>query len=123
MQLRKNAGITRRELFQAASAVIAGAALSPAAENPAMNYPVKAQPQLTLPATWYHTPEIFERERRRVFAREWQFIGPVSHLQNPGDYLAVEQRPGGGSLRIVSRNEHRRGSIRVGIVPREVGVI
>src|SRR5215472_17461224 len=35
MQLRKNAGITRRELFQVASTVIAGAAFSAAAENTA----------------------------------------------------------------------------------------
>ena len=35
MQLRKNAGITRRELFQVASTVIAGAAFSSAAENTA----------------------------------------------------------------------------------------
>ena len=55
-----------------------------------MNYPIKAQPQLTIPAGWYHGSEIFERERRQVFAREWQFLGPVSQLANSGDYIATE---------------------------------
>ncbi len=63
---------------------------APASEYSAMNYPIKAQPQLTIPAGWYHGPEIFERERRQVFAREWQFLGPVSQLANPGDYIATE---------------------------------
>ncbi len=55
-----------------------------------MNYPIKAQAQLTLPADWYHAPEIFQRERRAVFAKEWQFLGPVAPLAKPGDYLATE---------------------------------
>jgi len=55
-----------------------------------MNYPIRSQPRLSLPAAWYHQPDIYERERREVFAREWQFVGPVSLLQGPGDYLATE---------------------------------
>ena len=55
-----------------------------------MNYPIKVEPQLSLPADWYHRPEIFESERHAVFAREWQFVGPAGQLPNPGDYLAAE---------------------------------
>ena len=55
-----------------------------------MNYPIKAQPQFTIPAGCYHGPDIFERERRQIFAHEWQFLGPVSQLANPGDYIAAE---------------------------------
>ena len=29
----------------------------------------------TLPARWYADPEIYEAERRRIFAREWLWIG------------------------------------------------
>ena len=43
-----------------------------------------------LPADWYHAPDIYERERRKVFAREWQWIGRESQLKSPGDYVAAE---------------------------------
>ena len=86
-----------------------------------MNYPVKAQPQLTLPATWYHTPEIFERERRRAFAREWQFIGPVSHLPNPGDYLAVEIT--GWRVFVIRDRDHVLSVERVEAKPKKNGSI
>jgi choline monooxygenase len=55
-----------------------------------MNLTRKLEPQLSLPAEWYHRADIYERERREVFAREWQFLGPVSQLPNPGDYVATE---------------------------------
>jgi choline monooxygenase len=43
-----------------------------------------------LPADWYHAAEIYEQERRKVFAREWQWIGRESQLKSPGDYVAAE---------------------------------
>ncbi|MEA2781692.1 MAG: choline monooxygenase [Rhodospirillaceae bacterium] len=55
-----------------------------------MNVALKAAPALTLPADWYHRADIFERERQSIFAREWQFVGNVGQLPNPGDYLATE---------------------------------
>src|SRR5262245_18532240 len=42
----------------------------------------------TLPAVAYHDPAIYERERRAVFAREWQLAGFRVHLQQPGDFVA-----------------------------------
>jgi choline monooxygenase len=55
-----------------------------------MNLPQKIEPQLSLPADWYHRADIYERERRQVFARDWQFVGPAAQLPNPGDYVAAE---------------------------------
>lgn len=43
-----------------------------------------------LPATWYHAPEIYERERQAVFRREWIWLGREDQLRNPGDYIAIE---------------------------------
>lgn len=42
----------------------------------------------TLPASWYHDPDVWERERRAIFAREWQCLGPA-RLSGPGDYQAT----------------------------------
>jgi len=43
-----------------------------------------------LPARWYCEREIYQAERRQIFAREWQLVGPASALPNPGDYVAAE---------------------------------
>jgi choline monooxygenase len=55
-----------------------------------MNLSLKPGPDLGLPAEWYHRADMFERERRAVFAREWQFVGPSAALAHPGDYIATE---------------------------------
>jgi choline monooxygenase len=44
----------------------------------------------TLPASWYHDPEVYERERTALFGREWLMIARASQIQWPGDYLAVD---------------------------------
>ena len=44
--------------------------------------------ELTLPASWYVDPLVWERERRAVFGREWLFVGHREGLSDPGDYLA-----------------------------------
>ena len=43
-----------------------------------------------LPARWYWEREIWQAERRQIFAREWQLVGPASDFPNPGDYSAAE---------------------------------
>ena len=45
---------------------------------------------LTIPARWYHDPEIWALERARVFGREWLLVGHQGQLENPGDYVATE---------------------------------
>jgi choline monooxygenase len=46
--------------------------------------------QLTLPVSWYLDRSVWERERRRVFGREWLFVGHRQALSEPGDYLACD---------------------------------
>ena len=40
-----------------------------------------------LPARWYADPEIYEAERRRIFSRQWLWIGREADLAEPGAYL------------------------------------
>ena len=41
----------------------------------------------TLPAAWYRDPEVFQKERRHIFARHWHLIGRSEQLAKPGDYV------------------------------------
>ena len=43
----------------------------------------------TLPASWYHEPGVFQRERHGIFAREWLYVGRSTQLGRRGDYLAA----------------------------------
>jgi choline monooxygenase len=57
------------------------------ASLPAANLPPIEQPLedgWTLPASWYHAPEVWEAERDRIFARSWQYAGPLEHVAEPG---------------------------------------
>lgn len=44
----------------------------------------------TLPASQYHDPEAFGRERRLIFMRSWLFAGFAAELREPGDYFAAD---------------------------------
>ena len=48
--------------------------------------PKDAEP---LPHWAYTSAQWFERERERIFARSWNYLGHVSQLPNAGDYLTV----------------------------------
>lgn len=41
----------------------------------------------TLRSDWYHDPQLFEREKRRVFARTWQVVGRTNQVRLPGEYF------------------------------------
>ena len=43
----------------------------------------------TLPARWYADPAIYEAERRRIFAREWLWIGREAEVAEPGRYVTA----------------------------------
>jgi Rieske 2Fe-2S family protein len=45
---------------------------------------------MTLPARAYTSPEVYERERREVFARSWVFACHASQVAEPGSYVAVD---------------------------------
>jgi len=82
-----------------------------------MNLPNNAL-AFTLPAVWYHQPEIYERERQSVFRREWIWLGREDQLRAPGDYVAIEFagwrlfaiRDRGGELRAFHNLCRHRGA-------------
>jgi ferredoxin-NADP reductase/phenylpropionate dioxygenase-like ring-hydroxylating dioxygenase large terminal subunit len=41
----------------------------------------------SLPAHWYTDPSITAAEIAQIFRKMWNYIGPLSQLQNPGDYI------------------------------------
>lgn len=43
----------------------------------------------TIPSSWYVDPAFDELDRRAVFERTWQYVGPAAHLANPGDYVSA----------------------------------
>ena len=42
-----------------------------------------------LEARFYTDPEVFERDRERIFHRTWQCVGHVSEVSEPGDYMTL----------------------------------
>ena len=42
-----------------------------------------------LPARWYADPEIYEAERRRIFSRQWLWIGREAEVAEPGQYVTA----------------------------------
>lgn len=61
----------------------------------------------TLPGSFYYDPDIFEREKRAIFTRTWQYVCHVSRLTEPGSYAVrdigdqsiIVVRDGEGQLR------------------------
>lgn len=43
-----------------------------------------------LPARYYTSPEILEREKNELFFKDWLVVGRVEEYPNPGDYRAIE---------------------------------
>ncbi len=43
-----------------------------------------------LDSSYYVRPDILDAERRKIFWRTWQFIGPVSEVATAGSYLAAD---------------------------------
>jgi choline monooxygenase len=46
--------------------------------------------QQTLAVPVYRDPAVFAEERRRIFARTWQFLGLEADLAEPGDFISRE---------------------------------
>ena len=46
----------------------------------------------TLPYGWYTDPEILKRERERIFAPAWQYVGHIGQLAQPGYFAAAVDR-------------------------------
>lgn len=52
--------------------------------------PNAAAPVRALAPGYYVDPEVFEREKERIFFRTWQFAAHASQLEHPGDYVVFE---------------------------------
>ena len=61
----------------------------------------------TLPATWYHSAQLYELERRAIFSQRWMQITHQSRFARDGDYAQYEMA---GYSFVVVRN--RRGDIQ-----------
>ena len=45
---------------------------------------------LNLDPAYYVRPDIWQAERKAIFWRSWQFLGPAAELAAPGSYLAID---------------------------------
>jgi Rieske 2Fe-2S family protein len=44
----------------------------------------------TLPQEYFVSPEVFTKEKERIFARQWVLVGHQNQIANPGDYFVQE---------------------------------
>ena len=44
----------------------------------------------TLPASWYHSTDIFKLEQQHIFKKSWWMVGRAGDIANQGDYIATE---------------------------------
>ncbi len=71
-----------------------------------------------LPPWCYTSDAFYEREVRRIFMKEWNFMGRADHLGAPGDYTALDfagipliiLRDSEGGLRAFANNCPHRGA-------------
>jgi Rieske 2Fe-2S family protein len=85
---------------------------------PQLTQPVRSAIEPSLPRDAYLSAEFFERERERIFHREWFYVGRAEALPNPGDYLVADVagesiivvRTRGGDLRAHYNVCRHRGS-------------
>ena len=46
----------------------------------------------TLPSEYYRSPQMYARERERIFCREWVCVGRDTDVPNPGDSAVLDVR-------------------------------
>ncbi|KAH9215440.1 Rieske [2Fe-2S] iron-sulfur domain-containing protein, partial [Leptodontidium sp. 2 PMI_412] len=51
---------------------------------------VSTSSKLSLSAQFYHSPEIYELERRAIFSRQWILISHSARYKNTGDFVQYE---------------------------------
>ncbi|MBM3503884.1 MAG: aromatic ring-hydroxylating dioxygenase subunit alpha [Alphaproteobacteria bacterium] len=44
----------------------------------------------TLPPHYYYDPAIYEKEKREIWFKTWQYVGLVADLKNVGDYFTTQ---------------------------------
>ena len=62
---------------------------------------------MTLPTTYYRDSTVFDRERERIFGRDWLCVGRVERVERPGDFFLSEVA---GESLIVTRDAN--GDVR-----------
>jgi choline monooxygenase len=76
--------------------------------------------QQTLPVPFYRDPAVYAEERRRIFAKTWQFLGLEADLKAAGDFISgvvadypiVAVRDEGGTIRAFHNVcRHRAGPL------------
>jgi Rieske 2Fe-2S family protein len=50
----------------------------------------RAAGERALDGHWYHSPNVFARERERIFAHEWICAGRLEQLERSGDFFTLE---------------------------------
>lgn len=50
------------------------------------NESAKPEPTRSLPASWYHSPAMYQLERRAIFSRKWILLTHSLRFKEPGDY-------------------------------------
>ena len=60
---------------------------SPSLEQPLSEDPARSW---TMPSRCYTDPDVYEEEKQAIFARTWHYVGHLSRLKEPGDYLTLE---------------------------------
>jgi len=76
----------------------------------------------TIPSLWYFDEEIYQWEKKTVFAKTWQLVGRAEQLKEPGSFITADvagepilvARDKGGTLRAFS-NVCRHKGARVAI--------
>ena len=60
--------------------------------NTSLERPLSDDPlsSFTIPAHWYLDEGIYAQEKNAIFYREWHYIGHVSTLSTPGDYVTMQ---------------------------------
>lgn len=75
---------------------------SDSTQRPKDNVPVRA-----LPSTWYHSPAMYELERRAIFSKKWMVVSHSCRFPAAGDYVRYTEA--GFTFFVI---KDRKGSIR-----------
>ncbi|WP_232716871.1 aromatic ring-hydroxylating oxygenase subunit alpha [Gordonia metallireducens] len=58
----------------------------------------------TLPAEWYTNTDVFTREQKAIFRRQWQYVGYSGQLEQSGSYITANV--GGVPVMVVRKADH-----------------
>ncbi|HET7305377.1 MAG TPA: aromatic ring-hydroxylating dioxygenase subunit alpha [Segeticoccus sp.] len=66
----------------------------------------------TLPGTDYHSPDVYELDRQRIFFRSWMYVGRAERVPDPGSWMTVDLA-GESILLVRGRDDAIRGFYNV----------